>query len=70
MLRETIASFEARVDPAQFMRIHRSTIVNLSRVKEMRTNSAHGEFTVELNTGKHLAVSRKYRTRIAELIKN
>ena len=69
MLRETIANFEARVDPAQFMRIHRSTIVNLSRVKEMRANSAHGEFTVELSTGKHLAVSRKYRTRIAELIR-
>lgn len=69
MLRETIASFEARIDPSQFMRIHRSTIVNLSRVKEMRTNSAHGEFTVELSTGQHLAVSRKYRSRIAELIK-
>jgi len=69
MLRETIGSFEERIDPKQFLRIHRSTIINLSSVKEMRTDSAHGDFTVVLNTGQQLAISRKYRSRIAELIK-
>jgi two-component system LytT family response regulator len=60
LLRDTLTDLEHRLDPAQFIRIHRSTIVNLARVTDIRPTS-RGDFTVILSTGKELRLSRVYR---------
>ncbi|HYL99615.1 MAG TPA: response regulator transcription factor, partial [Blastocatellia bacterium] len=63
MLRATMSSLEPRLDPQQFVRIHRSTIVNLDQVKEMRP-WFHGEQVMVLKDGTRLTVGRKYRQRV------
>ncbi|MGH7470015.1 MAG: LytR/AlgR family response regulator transcription factor [Longimicrobiales bacterium] len=63
LVRDTLNEFEARLDPVRFARIHRSTIVNLDRVKELRP-LFHGEYSVLLETGTRLTLSRRYRDRL------
>jgi two-component system LytT family response regulator len=60
MIRERISAMEERLDPTAFARIHRSTIVNLARVKEMQP-LVNGDQMVILRTGKRLTMSRTYR---------
>lgn len=64
LVRETIQGLEASLDPARFMRIHRSTIVNLDRVREIQP-LVHGEYRVVLTDGTKLTLSRGYRDRLA-----
>lgn len=59
LLRETMASLEGRLDPACFVRIHRSAIVNVARVLEVVTTS--GDTWVLLRDGTRLPVSRRRR---------
>lgn len=63
LLRQTISSLELQVNPARFARIHRSTIVNLSRVKELHLIS-RGDFTVLLRDGRELLSTKSYRDRL------
>jgi two-component system LytT family response regulator len=63
LLRETMAHLEERLDPEMFLRVHRSSIVNLQHVKEVRTE-ADGEYAVVLINGDKLSMSRSYRSRI------
>ncbi|HET6204972.1 MAG TPA: response regulator [Planctomycetota bacterium] len=63
LLRETMASLEGRLDPARFVRIHRSTIVNLDRVRELEP-LFHGDYAVRLRDGTRLTMSRGYRARL------
>jgi two-component system, LytTR family, response regulator len=67
LLRETMSNLEKRLDPKVFLRVHRSFIVNLHFVKEIRT-SADGESVVALLNDEKVAMSRTYRARIQELI--
>ena len=60
LLRETMKRLEAQLDPARFVRIHRSTIVNLERVKELQP-FFRGEYIVVLHNGTTLKLSRGYR---------
>src|SRR2546422_10905420 len=60
LLRETMKRLEAQLDPARFVRIHRSTIVNLERVKELQP-FFRGEYVVVLHNGATLKLSRGYR---------
>jgi two-component system LytT family response regulator len=60
LLRRTLSGLEQQLDPARFRRIHRSLIVNLDRVKEIRP-SAGGEYEAVLLDGTVLRVSRSYR---------
>lgn len=60
-LRATIASIEARLDPAQFLRINRSTLVRLDAVKDMHEWS-HGDYRVIMQDGTALIWSRRYRS--------
>jgi len=69
MLRETINSVESQVDPRKFVRIHRSTIVNIDRVKEMQL-WARGEYKVILENGASYTLSRGYREHFDHFIKN
>jgi two-component system LytT family response regulator len=68
LLRATMASLENRVSPDLFMRIHRSTMVNLRFVKEMDMGITLGESVVVLQNGTRLNLSRGYRHRLKNLI--
>ncbi len=63
LLRETMRNLEDQLDGASFVRIHRSTIVNLEKVKELQP-FFHGEFVVVLHNGTTLKLSRRYRDRL------
>ena len=63
LVRETLQSLEGRLDPDQFIRIHRSTIVNLDRVQEIEPYF-HGDYIVRLRDGQRLTLSRTYRERV------
>lgn len=62
-------SIEASLDPARFLRIHRSHIVNVKRIKQV-WNLAHGQYVVELVSGQRLQSGRTYTDRIRQLITN
>lgn len=59
VLRTTLSHLVRQLDPAQFLRIHRSLIVNMQQVKELHP-WAHGEFLLTLHDGTHLSSSRSY----------
>jgi two-component system LytT family response regulator len=63
LVRATLSGMEEQLDPTRFTRIHRSTIVNLDRVKEVRPWFA-GDYLVKLNDGGELRLSRRYRDRL------
>jgi two-component system LytT family response regulator len=69
MLRETMANLEERLDPKRFIRIHRSTIVNIDRVKKLSPSFA-GEYAVILHDGTKLRLSRGYHDRLQELMRS
>jgi len=63
VLRESLQNVEASLDPSHFIRIHRSTMVNVRRIKEIIPH-AHGGAIVVLRDGSRLKLSRTYRRRI------
>jgi len=63
--RKSITEMEVQLAPTRFVRIHRSTLVNLDRVREL-TPGTHGEFHVLLSDGTELKLSRGYRHRLEE----
>jgi two-component system LytT family response regulator len=63
LLRRKMSDLERELDPASFCRIHRSTIVNRDRVRELKLNAA-GEYDVVLRDGTRLRMSRRYRDRL------
>ncbi len=65
LLRETMTHLEDRLDPHSFLRVHRSFIVNLQYVKEVRTDH-DGESSVIMLDGQKIAMSRSYKSRILE----
>ena len=60
IVRESITRLESMLAPRQFARVHRSTIVNLNRVRELRPWFS-GEMIIVMNTGTELKLSRTYR---------
>lgn len=63
VLRGTMQQLERRLDPQRFARVHRSSIVNLARVKEMRPH-LNGEYFLVLDSGQELKLSRSYRDKV------
>jgi two-component system, LytTR family, response regulator len=63
LVRTTISELEDSLDPNGFARIHRSAIVNLDRIHEIRT-LPQGDYTVQLHDGTSLRMSRGYRGRL------
>jgi two-component system, LytTR family, response regulator len=67
LLRETMAGMESKLDSQMFMRVHRSAIVNLKYVKEVRRENS-GDFSVLLSNGQKVAMSRSHHSNIDSLI--
>ena len=66
LLRQTMNSLEQKLDPRQFVRIHRTTIVNLGRIRDLRS-ATHGDHIVVLHDDTQLLLSRIYRERLEPL---
>lgn len=69
LIRETMNSIEAKLNPDKFLRIHRSTIVNIDRIKELHPMFS-GDYDVVLQNGTKITLSRNYRERFLELFEN
>ena len=67
LLRETISSLEAQLDPKKFLRIHRSSIVRIDRIQELQP-WFHGEYRIILQNGTQLTLSRNYRDKLQEAL--
>jgi len=66
LLRETMSAIEQKLSPDKFVRISRSTIVNIEKIKELQP-LFYGEYTVTLQNGKRLTLSRRYRSKLPKL---
>ena len=67
ILRETMKDLEKRLDPRRFQRIHRSTIVNLDLVKEVKPHT-NGECFLVLQSNAQVKVSRSYKDVVARFV--
>lgn len=67
ILRETMKDLEKRLDPRVFQRVHRSTIVNLALVKQVKPHT-NGECFLVLESGAQVKVSRSYRDVVARFV--
>ena len=65
LIRGTIAGLEQGLDSTRFVRIHRSVVVNIERARELR-HSLSGRYSIILDSGEKLPVSRAHRKRVAE----
>ena len=68
LIREALTSLESRLDRKQFVRIHRSTIVQLERIVRVEP-SVNRDAVITLRDGKSLRLSRTYRSRLEELLR-
>jgi len=68
-LRETMGWLEAQLPSAKFMRISRSVIVNLDRIKEIQP-LFYGDYAVLLHNGMKLTLSRNFRERLEQWLKH
>jgi two-component system LytT family response regulator len=69
LVRQTLGALEAKLDPQKFVRIHRSAIVNIERIKELQPMFT-GEHTVVLENGTKLTLSRSYKNKLFEILGN
>ncbi len=69
LLRDTMNNIQTKLDPEKFLRIHRSTILKINRIKELQP-WYHGEYVVTLENGKQLTSSRSYRHQLSKLLEN
>ena len=69
LLRMSMKELEEKLDPQTFLRIHRSTIVNFDRVKELQ-QTPNGEYVVVLKDGTELKLSRGRREHLEQLLMN
>ena len=67
ILRETMKDLERRLDPRTFQRVHRSTIVNLDQVRQVKPHT-NGECFLVLDSGAEVKVSRSYRDVVARFV--
>ena len=65
-VRGTLTSFEKELDPARFVRIHRSMIVNRDVIRELHSRRT-GDFTLVTAGGEQLTLSRNFRSKVPEL---
>jgi two-component system LytT family response regulator len=68
LLRETMNEMEAKLDPSKFIRVHRSSIVNIDRIRELQQHF-NGEYLVILKDGTELKLSRSRREQLQNMLK-
>ncbi len=68
LIRETMQSLERKLDPRKFLRIHRSTMVNIGSVKELHVHVNSDEQLVILKNGGQLTLSRRYRDKVSQIL--
>lgn len=67
LLRETVSGIQAQLDPRRFLRVHRSAIVQIDRIKELHP-WFHGEYRLILQNGTQLTLTRNYRSHLQNAI--
>ena len=67
MIREGMSKLETELDPKKFVRIHKSTIVNVDRIQHLQP-LFHSDFRAILHNGTALTISRRYREKLEELL--
>ena len=67
LVRDTIKSLEGRLDPVKFVRVHRSAIINVDRLRKLQPYF-HGEYVITLQDGTTLTSSRTYSDRLRALL--
>ena len=67
LIRETLKSVEAKLDPRKFIRVHRSAIINLDKLRKLQPYF-HGEYVVTLQDGTTITSSRGYSDRLRALL--
>ena len=68
-VRDTLASLETQLDPARFVRVHRSAIVRIDRVVEIRPET-HGDAELVLRDGTRIPVSRTFRSQVQAALRS
>lgn len=68
LLRETMNEMEAKLDPSKFVRVHRSSIVNIERIRELQQHF-NGEYVVVLQDGTELKLSRSRREQLQNMLR-
>jgi two-component system LytT family response regulator len=68
LVRDRLSSIEAKLDPDVFVRVHRSTIVNVTRIREMHP-LFNGDQLLVLTSGRRVTVSRTFRARLLERLR-
>lgn len=66
-VREKMGTLEEKLDPRRFVRIHRSTIVNIDRIRELRGHD-NGGYVVHLHDGTELKLSRSYQAQVLSVL--
>ena len=69
LLHVPMNTLETSLDPERFVRIHRSHIVNLQRIKQLWT-LAHGQYVLELSSGERLQTGRTYGEKLRTCLSN
>jgi two-component system LytT family response regulator len=69
LIRSTLNQFEAKLDPEKFVRIHRSTVINIDFVREMHP-LFNGDQLVVMKNGKELTLSRNFRDKLTDLLES
>jgi two-component system LytT family response regulator len=67
LIRETMNGLEQQLNPQKFIRIHRSTIVNIEKIKELEPYF-NGEYKLVLNNNMQLILSRNYRENFTKIL--
>jgi two-component system LytT family response regulator len=67
LIRETMGNFYAKLDLKKFLRVHRSTIINIERIKDIQS-VFKGEYVITLTSGIRLNSSRSYRRQLQALL--
>lgn len=68
LVRESLQALESRLDPAEFVRVHRSHLVRIDRIRRLEP-CGHGEYELTLADGTRLTSSRSYREQVRRLIR-
>jgi two-component system LytT family response regulator len=67
LLRETLSELEGQLSPRQFVRVHRSAIVHIDRIRSL-TPTGSGDHRLRLSSGHELTLSRTYRARLEQIL--